>query len=61
MDADGATQALADADLVAQVVQIDDPAVTPNVVLGQLPAASSTVPAGSTVLIGIAGATATPY
>jgi len=61
MDADGATQALADADLVAQVVQIDDPAATPNVVLGQLPAASSTVPAGSTVLIGIAGATATPY
>ena len=61
MDADGATQALADVGLVAQVVQIDDPAATPNVVLGQLPAASSIVPAGSTVLIGIAGATATPY
>jgi serine/threonine-protein kinase len=61
MDADGATQALADADLVAQVVQIDNPDATPNVVLGQLPAAGSTVPAGSTVLIGIAGAVATPY
>ena len=57
MDADGATQALADVGLVAQVVQIDDPTATPGVVLGQLPAATSVVPAGSTVLIGIAGAT----
>ncbi len=61
MDADGATQALADVGLVAQVVQIDDPAVETGVVLGQLPAPSSVVPAGSTVLIGIAGATGVPY
>ncbi len=40
MDADGATQALADVGLVAQAVQIDDPTATPGVVLGQLPAAS---------------------
>ena len=61
MDADGATQALADVGLVAQVVQIDDPQAATGVVLGQLPAASSVVPAGSTVLIGIAGATGVPY
>ncbi len=61
MDADGATQALADVGLVAQVVQIDDPEADTGVVLGQLPAPSSVVPAGSTVLIGIAGATGVPY
>jgi len=61
MDADQATQALAEVGLIAQVVQIDDPNATPNVVLGQLPAPSSIVPAGSTVLIGIMGATATLY
>jgi beta-lactam-binding protein with PASTA domain len=61
MDANGATQALADAELVAEVVRIDDPEATPNVVLGQLPAAGSIVPAGSTVLIGIYELVATPY
>ncbi len=61
MDAESATQALADAGLVAQAVNIDDPQAKPDVVLGQLPAASSTVPTGSTVLIGIAGSAATPY
>lgn len=61
MDADAASQALADAGLVAQVVQIEDPTAPPNVVLGQLPAPSSIVPAGSTVLIGIMGVAITPY
>jgi beta-lactam-binding protein with PASTA domain len=59
MDSAGATQALADVGLIAQAVTISDPQATEGDVVGQLPAAGSTVPAGSTVLIGVAGPGAT--
>jgi beta-lactam-binding protein with PASTA domain len=56
MTAAAATQALADVGLIAQEVAIADPNTTAGEVVGQLPAANSTVPPGSTVLIGVAGA-----
>jgi beta-lactam-binding protein with PASTA domain len=59
MSVDAATQALADAGLVAQPVTISDPSVPAGQVLGQLPASGSKVPAGSVVLIGVAGPGAT--
>jgi beta-lactam-binding protein with PASTA domain len=59
MTAAEATQALADVGLVAQSVTISDPDAAEGQVIGQLPAANSTVPPGSTVLIGVAGPGAT--
>ncbi len=54
MTAAAATQALADVGLVAQKVSIADPNTPEGQVVGQLPAAASTVPPGSAVLIGVA-------
>jgi len=54
-------QALADVGLEAQTVEIADPQATEGEVVGQLPKADSSVPVGSTVLIGVAGPAAVQH
>jgi len=61
MTADAAMQALADVGLEAQTVEIADPQATEGEVVGQLPKADSSVPVGSTVLIGVAGPAAVQH